>query len=155
MGKDMTKASDHPTTDSLAKTDSDGRRVGDDVDTEGTPIGFSFGSRTLRLDSVPELDDVLVIVLKCQVIRDGNARNAKGEIIPQRNVKILSGWKPGKKPLSEDPNQPGLYEIDPVDGSPDADGGYEDDDSVDTGDSDAVESPAFSDGKSAAAGSDE
>lgn len=144
----MTKASDHPTTDTLAKTDANGVRVGDDVDTGGIPIGFSFGSRTIRLEEVPEMDDVFMLMLKVQVKRDGNGRNAKGELMPMRNLTILSGWEPGKKPLGEDPNQPGLYEIDPENGAP-ADNGddipVEDDDSVDTGQDENVVAANFSD----------
>lgn len=135
MGKDTTKASDHPSTNAL-----------DDIDDGGTPVGFSFGSRTLRMDTVPKMDETFLLMLKVQVTRDGNGRNAKGELMPVRNVKVLSGWEPGKKPLREDPNQPGIYEIDPVTGGPasdDEDGGDPDPDATAT---DNGTSPAFSDG---------
>ncbi|GAS94380.1 uncharacterized protein RMCC_1346 [Mycolicibacterium canariasense] len=118
MGKDATTASDHKSTNAL-----------DDIDTGGTPIGFSFGSRTIRLDTVPEMDETFIIMLKAQVTRDGNARNAQGELIPVRTVKILDGWEPGKKPTNgADPNQGELYPTDPVTGGP-----TEEDGSVDTG----------------------
>ena len=136
MGKDTTKASDHPSTNAL-----------DGIDDGSTPIGFTFGSRTIRLDEVPEMDETFTIVLKVQVKRDGNERNAKGELIPVRTVKILNGWKPGKKPLSEDPNQPGIYEIDPVTGGP-ADSTYsEEDPDPDATATDNGTNPAFSDGE--------
>lgn len=131
MGKDTTKASDHPTTNALAKTDANGVAIGEGVDQGGTPISFSFGSRTIRLDEVPAMDATFVIMLKVQVKGDGNKRNSKGELIPRRDLTILNGWQPGKKPLSEDQNQPGLYEIDPVDGSPAEDGESGDGDSED------------------------
>ncbi|MCV7230710.1 hypothetical protein [Mycolicibacterium komossense] len=143
----MTKASDHPTTDTLAKTDANGVRVGDDVDTGGTEVKFSFGSRNIRVDKVPEMGDTFLIMLKVKVNGDGNKENAKGELYPRRDLTILGGWQPGKKPLSED-SQPGLYEIDPVNGAPantgDDDTG-DDDDSVDTGQDDTVVAANFSD----------
>lgn len=117
MGRDTTKASDHPTTDALANKDANGVAIGD-VDRGGTEVKFSFGSRNIRVDKIPEMGDVFAIMLKVQVNGDGNKKNAKGELYPRRDLTIISGWQPGKKPLSEDENQPGLYEIDPINGEP-------------------------------------
>lgn len=134
MGKDTTKASDHPSTNAL-----------DGIDDGGTTVSFSFGSRTIRMETVPEMDETFLIMLKVQVTGDGNKRNAKGELVPRRDLRIVSGWQPGKKPLSEDPNQPGLYEIDPVAGGPAPESGSDaDNDAADTGDGTG---PAFSDGE--------
>lgn len=103
----------------------------DGVDT-GTGVSFTFGKRTIGVGTVPEMDDTFLMILKVKVTGDGNKRNAKGELVPRRDLTIIAGWEPGKKPLSEDPNQPGLYEIDPVNGAPEPD--EDDDDQVDTGD---------------------
>ncbi len=120
MGKDTTKASDHPSTNAL-----------DDVDTGETEVKFSFGSRNIRVDKIPEMGDVFAITLKVQVNGDGNKKNAKGELYPRRDLTILEGWPAGKKPAAKDRNQGELYPTDPVNGAPAPE--FSDNDDVDTG----------------------
>ncbi|MCV7255644.1 hypothetical protein H7J86_26115 [Mycobacterium hackensackense] len=117
MGRDTTKASDHKSTNAL-----------DDVDTGGVEVKFSFGSRNIRVERIPEMGDVFAITLKVQVNGDGNKKNAKGELYPRRDLTIIEGWPEGKKPPAKNENQGELYPTDPVTGGPEVEDG-----SVDTG----------------------
>jgi|GEM_PF-3997699 hypothetical protein len=137
MGIDTTTASDHPSTNAL-----------DAIDTGESDIIFAFGSRTIKLDRVPSMDDVFIMVLQVKVKGDGNKRNAKGELVPRRDLTIISGWEPGKKHLAED--QAGLFDTDGKRVISETDGDDEDDsDEVDTGDDDQDDDSnvvSFSDG---------
>lgn len=136
MGVDTTRASDHPSANDLDK-----------IDTGESDISFAFGSRTIKLDRVPAMDDVFIMVLQVKVKGDGNKRNAKGELVPRRDLTILSGWEPGKQHLAD--AQTGLFDT-TGNVTPQAAGEDEDDDELDTsGDSDTdtdAAGPSFSDG---------
>ena len=135
MGRDTTKASDHPSTNELDK-----------IDTGDTDISFQFGSRTIKLDRIPAMDDVFIMVLQVKVKGDGNKRNSKGELVPRRDLTILSGWEPGKQHLAE--SQTGMFDRNGK-VTPEAAGHDEDDadDEVDTGDDDSTDNVvSFSDG---------
>lgn len=99
MGVDTTRASDHPSTNELDK-----------IDTGDSDISFSFGSRTIKLDRIPVMDETFVMVLQVKVKGDGNKRNGKGELVPRRELTILSGWEPGKQHLAD--AQTGMFDTD-------------------------------------------
>lgn len=119
MGK-TEKPADMPSTNSLDDVDT-----GEHVDTGGAYIGFR--ATNIKLEDPPDIDDSLMLMVKVKCVGDGRKKMADGELRDTRSLKVISAWKPGKAPAGQDPNQPGLYEIDPVNGAP-ADG---DDDSED------------------------
>lgn len=134
MGVDTTKASDHKSSNDLDK-----------VDTGESDISFAFGSRTIKLDRIPAMDDVFVMVLQVKVKGDGNKRNAKGELVPRRDLTILSGWEPGKQHLAD--AQTGMFDTD-GNVTPQAAGDDDDEDGEIPDDATEAEGgPEFSDGE--------
>lgn len=129
MGKDMTKASDHPTTNAVAKTNADGVAIGD-VDTGGVYIGLS--ATNIKLEESLEIGDVGLLLVKYEVTGDGRKKMADGELRDRRTLKVLSAHKPGGKPAGQNPDQGELYPTDPVNGAPAA-AEFSDNDDVDTG----------------------
>lgn len=115
MGRDTTKASDHPTTNAVANTDADGVAIGD-VDTGGVYIGLS--ATNIKLEEQLEIDDTGLLMIKYQVTADGRKKMADGELRDRRTLKVLSAWVPGGRPVNADPNQGELYPTDPVNGAP-------------------------------------
>lgn len=115
MGKDTTKASDHPTTNAVARTNADGVAIGD-VDTGGVYIGLS--ATNIKLEEQLEIDDTGLLMIKYQVTADGRKKMADGELRDRRTLKVISAWVPGGHPASADPNQGELYPTDPVNGAP-------------------------------------
>lgn len=128
MGKDMTKASDHPTTNAVAKTNADGVAIGD-VDTGGVYIGLS--ATNIKLEESLEIGDVGLLLVKYEVTGDGRKKMADGELRDRRTLKVLSAHKPGGKPAGQNPDQGELYPTDPVNGAPAPE--FSDNDDVDTG----------------------
>ncbi|WP_349318885.1 hypothetical protein [Mycolicibacterium canariasense] len=120
MGKDTTKASDHPSTNALDKHD-DGS-----VDTGGVYIGLS--ATNIKLEESLEIGDTGLLMVKYEVTADGRKKMADGELRDRRTLKVISAWKPNGKPVGVDPNQTELYPTDPVTGGP-----TEEDGTVDTG----------------------
>lgn len=123
MGVDTTKASDHPTTNALAQYQNE------NVDVGGAYIGFR--ATNIKLEDPPEIDDSLLLMVKVQCVGDGRKKMADGEMRDTRALKVIAAWKPGKTPAGQDPNQPGLYEIDPVNDAPAGGSGEDADDSED------------------------
>lgn len=80
------------------------------VETDGAYIGFR--STNIRLENPPEIGDTRVLMARVECIGDGHKKMADGELRDTRALKVLAVWEPGKKPADQDPNQPGLYEID-------------------------------------------
>ena len=131
MGKDTSKASDHPTTNAVAKTNADGVAIGD-VDTGGVYIGLS--ATNIKLEESLEIGDVGMLLVKYEVTGDGRKKMADGELRDRRTLKVLSAHKPGGKPAGENPNQGELYPTDPVNGAPATPPpAFSDNDDVDTG----------------------
>ncbi|MCV7064915.1 hypothetical protein H7H51_02930 [Mycolicibacterium farcinogenes] len=91
MGRDTTKASDHKSTNAL-----------DDVDTGECEVKFSFGSRNIRVERIPEMGDVFAITLKVQVNGDGNKKNAKGELYPRRRSHDHRGLARGQEAAGQE-----------------------------------------------------
>lgn len=115
MGRDTTKASDHPTTNAVAKTDANGVAIGD-VDTGGVYIGLS--ATNIKLEESLEIGDVGMLLVKYEVTGDGRKKMADGELRDRRTLKVLSAHKPGGKPAGQNPNQGELYPTNPIDGAP-------------------------------------
>lgn len=129
MGRDTTKASDHPSSNDLDKIDDDS------VDTGGAYIGFR--ATNIKLATPPAIGDSLTLVVKVKCIGDGHQLMADGELRPKRSLKVEWCGPAGSKPPT-DQVQTGMFDAN-GDVTPQAAGEEEyaeDDDEVDTGDDD-------------------
>lgn len=125
MGKDSTKASDHPTTDALAHLPKQEDLM------EAAFVSFR-GTSNGALEDSPALDEERTYIVKAKCVERKHKRNKDHE---ERVVTVMEiEWlrEQGKAPAS-DPNQGSLLTVVPTE-------------QVDGPDVQPVPDPAFSDG---------
>jgi hypothetical protein len=106
MGKDTTKASDHPPANDLAKI----------VDPEtGLSIDryLSFGGTPKAVPNPPKLGEIIEYRVKVECTGDGRTRRTDGEMRYSAKLQILSVARAGETlPPDANDNQPEMFDDD-------------------------------------------